>query len=503
MLMVGSDQFVSKNASLLQVIRQAYGVEDDRVANAPAWLATDKYDFVATAGSPIAGQNVEESGRIQRQMLQGVLADRLKLNAHFELRNVPAYALVIAKSGPKLKASTISDSNSDSSTVADGKTRRNGFHIDGAALIGNGVPIDALIFHLSRQLHRTIVNETGLSGTYEFTLRAPEGVPIGIDNAAPPESYEPALSSALTEQLGLTLEPRETKMEVLVIDHVEKPSTSEARLSADEVTIKRDPDATAKLRSNAEPIKVSVMWKDGNLDATGVTVHGLMMMAYQPIQHSQITGGPDWINFEVFDVHLKASATVTAAWPSMSKEQQDQAEQSMVRNLLAQNFGVKVHRESKIEPIYALVVDDASKLQAFDGDCPPKSSEPPQTDFNPLTMTPHCGGMIGMPGEMRANKVRVSDLLTGLSLGAGRIVVDRTNLTKRYVVNLKFAPDPTLGPPPPPGFAPLPVVGPGRPTLFDALVQQAGLRLVPQSGPVDVLVVEEATMPGQGTEAGR
>jgi uncharacterized protein (TIGR03435 family) len=81
-----------------------------------------------------------------------------------------------------------------------------------------------MLFHLSRQLHRTILDETALSGTYDFTLKLPDGVPPGlIDNPAPPESYEPAVSAAIEQQLGLKLEPKNVPLEVLVIDHVEKP----------------------------------------------------------------------------------------------------------------------------------------------------------------------------------------------------------------------------------------------------------------------------------------
>ena len=63
-----------------------------------------------------------------------------------------------------------------------------------------------------------------LSGTYDFTLKLPDGVPLGIDNPVPPESYEPAVSTAIEQQLGLKLKPKRVPMEVLVIDYLETPS---------------------------------------------------------------------------------------------------------------------------------------------------------------------------------------------------------------------------------------------------------------------------------------
>jgi uncharacterized protein (TIGR03435 family) len=78
------------------------------------------------------------------------------------------------------------------------------------------------------------------------------------------------------------------------------------------------------------------------------------------------------------------------------------------------------------------------------------------------------------------------------------VVQDKTNLKARYDVNLKFTPDKSVlppSPPLPPGMK-LPEVDPNGPSLFDALVQQTGLRLMPQTGPLEILVVDEATMPG-------
>jgi len=77
-------------------------------------------------------------------------------------------------------------------------------------------------------LHRTILDETGLSGTYDFTLTYPEGISPHVGEALPEPAIS-SLSSALETQLGLKLEPRTTKMEVLVIDHVERPIISQAR----------------------------------------------------------------------------------------------------------------------------------------------------------------------------------------------------------------------------------------------------------------------------------
>jgi bla regulator protein blaR1 len=211
----GPDEFLSKNASLLQVLRVAYGVEDDRVSGAPAWLQSEKYDVEVREG--FSGVDVlEERFAAQKRMLREILANRLKLALHRETHDLTVYALVVAQPGPKLHDSKPGNSNPNS--------RPNGIHFEGDQLVAQAVPMGALLFHLSRQLHRTLLDETGLSGVYDFTLKLPGEVPLGIDNPVPPGWYEPAVSAAIEQQLGLRLEAKTVPMEILVIDHVEKPA---------------------------------------------------------------------------------------------------------------------------------------------------------------------------------------------------------------------------------------------------------------------------------------
>ena len=229
LIMFGPDGFSFKNASLQEVIRLAYGVEDDRIIGAPAWLASDKYDFEAKENSSDADDprklSVDRRVSEQGRMLQAVLADRLKLVLHRETRDLGVLSLVLAKGGPKLQESKPGDTYPYGFKGPDGVARPGGIHFAGNnKLIAQGVPITTLQVQLSSQLRRTILDETGLSGTYDFTLQLPDSIPLGIDNPTPPQSYEPALTTAIEQQLGLKLEPRKASMEVLIIEHVERPA---------------------------------------------------------------------------------------------------------------------------------------------------------------------------------------------------------------------------------------------------------------------------------------
>ncbi len=267
-----------------------------------------------------------------------------------------------------------------------------------------------------------------------------------------------------------------------------------------EVTITPDPEATAKLKNNSGPVMSRVMWKDGELNTKGTTVHALILMTFHDLEESQLTGGPDWIKTEVFNIHAKANPALMAAWPKLTEEQRDAANRAMLRNLLATNFGYKAHQETKVEPMYALVVDNAAKLKAFDGKCPPlpANAPPPNPEKFDPNSEPPCGMMFVTPGQVRGSRVEIPSLLRFLSVNSGRVVQDKTNLKGRYDVNLKFTPDKSVlppSPPLPPGIK-LPEPDPNGPSLFDALVQQTGLRLVPQTGPLEMVVVDDAVMPG-------
>ena len=108
-LMFGLGEFISKNASLQQVVRVVYGVEDDRIVGAPAWLSSEKYNVEAKEDSSVIDDprklSLDQTASEQNRMLQSVLADRLKLVVHRETKDVSVLALAIAKNGPKLQDS--------------------------------------------------------------------------------------------------------------------------------------------------------------------------------------------------------------------------------------------------------------------------------------------------------------------------------------------------------------------------------------------------------------
>ncbi len=163
-------------------------------------------------------------------MFQGVLADRFRLTLHRETKEFPVYSLVAAKNGPKIHAVDEGDCPEVPNQQNPCRSLRN---TKFAQLTGERAPMTALTLTLSALTQTIVVDKTGLKGSFSFTLdwtRYLEPPPSrGGDQPLPPGAFdpasvEPAISTALQEQLGLKLESGKGPVEILAIDHVERPS---------------------------------------------------------------------------------------------------------------------------------------------------------------------------------------------------------------------------------------------------------------------------------------
>jgi uncharacterized protein (TIGR03435 family) len=224
------------NLTLRRLILIAFGLQDYQLAGFPAGFDSENYDIEAKAeGNPSVQQ-------IEGPMLQALLQERFRLSVHRETRQLAVYKLSLAKSGPKLQASQEGScipyvtSASPPTTAKPGEPRPNfcGFQNPKAeglnrTLNGLGVTMADLAKTLSRNytamLGRNVIDETGLPGTFDLRLTwAMESDGSHAADVPPADATGPSIFTALQEQLGLRLEPAKGPVEVLVIDHVEKPS---------------------------------------------------------------------------------------------------------------------------------------------------------------------------------------------------------------------------------------------------------------------------------------
>jgi bla regulator protein blaR1 len=214
--------FADKNVTLRTLIRVAYSVQDSQILEGPNWLNSERYDIAAKLDESAADelQQLSRERRIaeNKRMLQELLADCFKLALHRETRELPIYALVIANNGPKVAETTAAAPNTANTTppIPAGFpiVKGHGIGVGNGRLTARGATISFLADILSRQpgVSRTVVDETKLTGNYDFTLEwSPDG------NAE-------SVLTAVQDQLGLKLEPKTAPLEVLVIDHAEAPS---------------------------------------------------------------------------------------------------------------------------------------------------------------------------------------------------------------------------------------------------------------------------------------
>jgi uncharacterized protein (TIGR03435 family) len=194
-----------QDVSVQTCIKWAYGVQDSQISG-PAWLDSERYDLVAKADDPATEAQM-------KLMLQTLLADRFQLGFHHQDKELKAFALTIAKGGAKLSPAAAPDAKPYRQNSANGT-------------IAKSMSIRDFADFISGPLQMPVVDETGLTGKYDFAIDfmpyLPDAKNMGPDR---PDSTS-ILMAALQGELGLKLESRKTQVDVMVIDHVEKPSAN-------------------------------------------------------------------------------------------------------------------------------------------------------------------------------------------------------------------------------------------------------------------------------------
>ena len=207
-------QLSTLNNTVSELISWAYGVHVRQLIGAPDWIGKEKYDVL---GEPdIDGQPNQQQAQV---MMQKLLADRFKLSFHRDKKELSVYAILVGKDGPKITKSP--DQNG----------------LPSMFFKGLGVlPVkSATIAEFAGVLQRAVldlpvVDQTGLTGKYDFILSwTPDETQFGALGARPPTPSDdpnapPDLFTAIQQQLGLKLEAKKAQADVLVIDHVERPS---------------------------------------------------------------------------------------------------------------------------------------------------------------------------------------------------------------------------------------------------------------------------------------
>jgi uncharacterized protein (TIGR03435 family) len=228
------------NAPVRNLITRAYAVQPFQVIDAPEWVTNDRFDVIAKAEGDATPDQINV-------MIRSLLADRFKLVARRESRELPVYFLTAARQGgqpgPALKAAAIDCSAAGrgrpggpaagASGPVPGPGRGGGCQMmmTPGRMQAAGQPLAAVASLLANQVGRPVLDKTGMGGAFDFTLTwLPEmgrGAPVaplppGIE-LPPIDPDAPSLFTALQEQLGLKLEPGRAPVDVIVIESIQPP----------------------------------------------------------------------------------------------------------------------------------------------------------------------------------------------------------------------------------------------------------------------------------------
>jgi uncharacterized protein (TIGR03435 family) len=191
------------------LVRFAYDLPEYGVLGAPDWMTKKEQSVFYAVEAKAASDSV--TLQEAREMFRAVLAERFGLKFHRETRPLPTYDLVLAKGGHKLKPPCETQTTNVSRVSAGAETQG----MQEARLAGIESckqSVAQLVAHLARAVDRPIIDKTGLKGDYSIKLSW--------------STESPTIWTALQEQLGLKLEPSRNPVEVLVIDHAEKPTAN-------------------------------------------------------------------------------------------------------------------------------------------------------------------------------------------------------------------------------------------------------------------------------------
>ena len=512
-----SGRFSATRVSARELIRVAYTqrpFEQPQLSDGPSWLDSERFDIEAKAEGlpPIPEVFIGQ----MRLMLRSLLHERFRLAVHTETRELPIYALVIArgdgKTGQQLRHSEIdcaalrkqSQNGAPSPKPEPGKGPPCSVGPRPGHLTANAVTMPEFANVLSPFADRVVIDRTGLRGGFDLLLtwtpspgeyRGPGGDEPDSDRST---TDGPSIFTALQEQLGLKLESTRGPVDVLVINSVQRPSSDEVGLTTDQPPSSATQSSAtsadnpffevASVKTNKSgQLRTTIqgMQPGGRFMATNMTLRTLIRTAFR-IQDFQLLG-PKWIDSERFDIVAKADRVYTSVQLPR-----------MMQTLLAERFKLAVHTESRDLRLYALV------LATSDGQLGPRirpsivdcgallASGAPPPPFEPGKAPPCTTNM--SRGHLIASGMTLAALASTLSIQASGVVVDRTRRSGAFDLELEWTPD-SPAPAPADGTAFSDRPADSGPSIFTAVQEQLGLKLDPQRGPVTVTIVDRVEQP--------
>lgn len=218
---------------------------------------------------------------------------------------------------------------------------------------------------------------------------------------------------------------------------------------------------------------------DGSYGGVNVTLNSLFASAYN-VKLDLISGAPSWVENTHFDIEAKVASEDAEAVKKLTQDQR----RAMLRSLLEDRFHLKAHIETKTLPVYELVVTKGGSKLTFAAPDPP-----PSPDAKPDDPPKSRGRMMISSNAFEGTDIQIDGFVLNLAYIVGRTVINKTGLTGKYDMKLKWTPEEQAM------SADANSSADAGPSIFTAIEEQLGLKLVSGKGPVDTLVIDHVEMP--------
>src|ERR1039458_2974886 len=349
-------------ATMVDLIKTAYGIDDYKVIGGPSWLEMDRFDVIAKAPPSTPLETLQT-------MLQALLADRFKLKVHNYTKPLSAYALTLGKRRLELKEA---DGSGDTGcqpqmqnmqNLAQGTFPYQTYSCHNMTMAAFAARIAGMAPAYIEG--KPVVDMTDLKGSWNFTIKWSGR---GGLSAAGPDGI--SIFDAVDKQLGLKLELQKVPMPVIVVDSVHQQPTDnlpggsqtlQVMPTEFEVVDIKPSDPAAAGRGG----RGGGFQPGGRLDVKGITLKNLIAIAWNITSDDLLAGAPKWLDTDKFDIVAKAPATGPPSGPNAAPPVDIDSLRLMVRAMLVDRFKLATHTEDRPVSLYALVVAK-SKLKKAD-----------------------------------------------------------------------------------------------------------------------------------------
>jgi uncharacterized protein (TIGR03435 family) len=494
---VHEGRYINREATMLALIKAAYGVSDDDIAGGPGWISYDLFDVIAKVPE---GTTAETANL----MLQSLLSERFGLVVRRDTRPVPRYILTVGKNGSKLKPADPSETTgcrplsqpgpppADISATPNIKVACRS--LTGAAIAEN------LRQMAGGYLDHDVVDSTGLEGSWDFDL---EWTPRGALTAKGGDGI--SVFMAVEKQLGLKLEQQNVPMPALFVERVNRRPTPNPDGIATSLAVAAARFEVASIKPanpNDRPF-TGMLYTGGSQIHAGGTLRELIAMALQVspnVASDVFIGLPKSADSNHWDIIAKIPATGEGAVNIVRGRPTPppfSVACEMLRGFLLDQFELKTHPETREVTVYALTLAGGKPKMTRADDSERSGCKP---DANAPKPVANMGAMIS------CKNTRMADLAQDLQMMAGAYmdhpVFDATGLDGGWNFLMGWTPkaqlqkkaqqsDPNQQPGPNQQTGQIPqAADPDGITAFEAVERELGLKLVKQKRIIPVIVVD-------------